>query len=188
MSKSAVVVFCVFIVASMVASASGETFVITVNDPPIALTPTAMLVPLDFGAELSGISSVSVRVVGIGGGGDFDCYDSFYDGWHALSVDVLVGGSHNVVLAESDVSFDTVGTQSFFEANPWEYMEGTARYGMGVTAKLFGVPSEAYCDSVAITMPQIELIELTIVCDSVVANEKASWGTIKALYYGSGAH
>jgi len=125
-----------------------------------------------------------VRIVGIGGGGEFDCPSGIADGWYDFDVAVYFGGGEFTVATMNGVPFNQVASQLLFEANPWEYAEGTTSYGIGVMVLPHGPEGSGNCGGIAVTLPVISHIELTIIADSVVTNEEMVWGTLKAKYFG----
>ena len=172
------------LVIAMVQVSFAETHVIDIYDPAFAESPEASLIFLDLGAELTGITEVSVRVVGTGGGGIFECPVGVVDGWYEYDIDVIFGGGRFSVPTVNQVAFDQIAALSLFEPNPWEYAEGTTHYGLGVTIYAHGQRGLEVCSGVAVTPPEISHIELTIVADSVVSTSEISWGALKAQYSG----
>ena len=172
------------LVVAMVQASFAETHVIDIYNPSFAESPIASWVVVDLGAVLTGITEVSVRIIGIGGGGVFECPAGVVDGWYDYDIDVLFGGGRFSVSTVNQVAFDQVASLSLFEPNPWEHAEGTTVYGLGVTIYAHGQGGFEPCSGVTVALPEISHVELTIVADSVVSTSGMSWGTLKAQYSG----
>ena len=183
--KSIRLFICIAVLfAVMVHVAFAETHVIDIYNPAFAESPVASFIAVHLGAELTGITEVSVRIVGTGGGGIFDCPVGVPDGWYDYDIDVLFGGGLFSVSTVNQVAFDQVASLSLFEPNPWKHAEGTTVYGLGVTIYAHGQGGFEPCSGVTVALPEISHIELTIVADSVVSTSGMSWGTLKAQYSG----
>ena len=172
------------LVAAMVQVSFAETHVIDVFNPTLAEYPIASLVAVDFGAVLTGITEVSARISGTGGGGIFECPAGGADGWYDYDIAVYFGGGEFSVSTVNQVAFDEVADLSLFEPNPWEYAEGITSYGVGVTIYAHGPDGTKACSGTNVALPEISHIELTIVAASVVSNSEIPWGTLKAQYSG----
>jgi hypothetical protein len=179
------VIVCILILVCIGVQASfGETYVVDVYDLYVGISPVGAANPFDLGAELVGITSVSVRVIGVGGGGNFECQGGVPDGWYDLDVRIAFGKGWFVFSTSNQVAFDVTSELEFnLNPNPWLRCEGTTQCALPVTAYAQGT-QYSDCWTTDVVVPLISHVEVTIIADSVVSSDSVSWGTIKALYSG----
>ncbi len=141
------------------------------------------MVPIEIGALLDGVSSVSVRVVGIGGGGIFDCPGEASDGWRDLEIRIRFGGRIFRMRQIDQVAFDETVTKTDWQENPMSPIEGASIVSLGARAGASLVDVFFYCAVTTAVLPVISQVEITIEASSVVGTAECSWGALKSHYY-----
>ena len=171
------------LVCSGVHPSYGETYVIDVYDLDVGVNGVAAGNFFDLGAEIVGITAVSLRVVGVGGGGNFECQSTGPDGWYDLDVKISFGNDRFGFSTSNQVGFDVIASELESEPNPWSVCEGTTRCSIPVASHAQGDPNYD-CWATDVVLPVISHVEVTITAESVVSANSVSWGTVKALYSG----
>jgi hypothetical protein len=177
------IVCLLFLICSGVHISYGETYVVDVYDIAVGVNNVTALNAFNLNAEIVGITGVSVRVVGIGGGGNFECQGSVPDGWYDLDVKLAFGNGWFGFSTSNQVAFDVTPSELESDPDPWSVCEGTTQCALPCTAYAQGTQ---YLDCVAsdVVLPVISHVELTITADSFVSTNRVSWGAIKATYSG----
>ncbi len=171
------------LVFGCVQASTAETYVVDIYDVAVGVSPAGVFNVVNLGAELVGITAVSIRVVGTGGGGTFECTGAIPDGWYDMDVKFAFGNGWYGFPTSNQVAFDVIASELPSDPNPWSACEGTTQCPLPVMAYAQGTQFSA-CNAIEVTLPVISHVELTITADSIVANSEVSWGTIKALYSG----
>lgn len=161
-----------------------ETHVVDVYDLAIEVSPVGILNVVDLNAELTGITDVSVRVVGVGGGGNFECFGAIPDGWYDLDVKLAFGNKWFSFPTTNQVAFDEVASEMPSDPDPYSVCEGVTQCVLPMTAYAHGT-QDSDCRAMGVTLPVISHVELTITADSVLPTSEVSWGTLKAIYSGT---
>ena len=166
-----------------VQASNAETHVVDVYDLGIEVSPVGFLNVVNLNAELTGITDVSVRVVGVGGGGNFDCSGATPDGWYDLDVKLAFGNGWFSFPTSHQVAFDVVAGKLESDPDPYSICEGVTQCVLPMTAYAHGTQGSE-CTSIDVNLPVISHVELTITADSVLPANEVSWGTLKAIYSG----
>ena len=176
------IVFCAVSLALSVQSFA-ETHVINPYNFAPALSPDINVYPVETGAALDGVSSVSVRVVGIGGGGFFDCPGEASDGWRDLEIVIQFGGRNFRMRPMDQLAFDETVTKTDWEENPMSPIEGAVIVSLGSRAGASLAEAFLNCTVTSADLPVLSYVEITIEASSVVGTAECSWGTLKSHYY-----
>ncbi len=159
----------------------GETYVIDVYDVPIEVMPVGAITAVNLDVVIIGISDVSVRVVGVGGGGKFTCPGAAPDGWYELDVRITVGNAWYEFSTSNQVAFDLIAHEIESPPNPWSACEGVPYCVLSATSYAHD-SWEIYCSNEEVVLPELSHVELTITADSIVSSNDVPWGRIKAMY------
>lgn len=181
MSKSQLLIGVLVLACSGVHPSSAEIYVVNAYDLNLEVSPVAAINVINLGAEIVGITDVSARVVGIGGGGTFDCIEPIPDGWYDLDVKFAFGNGWFGFSTTNQVPFDVVADHLASDPDPWSVCEGTPQCLIAVTSYAQGT-QYSDCQASGVVLPIISHIELTITADTIVPVNRISWGTIKAQY------
>jgi hypothetical protein len=160
-----------------------ETHFVEVYDLSNAVSDVSAYNEIYFGAELFGITDVSIRAIGVGGGGNFECAGSIPDGWYDFDIRLTFENKDYIISTANQTDFDVVVTESSPTEWPWPSCEGSSICSILVTSFAKGTQYRE-CEALDFELPVISKVELTITADSVVSETAVSWGTIKARYFG----
>lgn len=170
-----------FLLFGFVQASNAETHVVDIYDLAIDVSPAGGLNVINLNAMLTGITDVSVRVVGVGGRGNFDCQGTVPDGWYDLDVKLAFGNGWCRFPTTHQVPFDLIAPEIESGPDPWLVCEGVTQCVLPATAYAHGTQYPD-CVAIEVSLPVISHVELTITADSVVPASSVSWGTIKATY------
>ena len=174
-SRIGSLIFLIAVLWSLVGSA--ETHVVQIEGP----VPFHTFILLDLGAEVSGISRVDIRAVGIGGQGYYTCRGPEQSGWFDMDIQIRLGNHWFVASADYLKAFDVTGEAVVPEGDPGG-CENTPNCPLMVTDWPQGVDSD-WCMLEDAFLPEVSLKEITITCDTLVSSGQKTWGAIKAIYY-----
>ena len=170
------------LVLSSVAAANAETHTFDIYNPRIGLIPTTAINGFDLNVRLVGITDVSVRVVGTGGSGKFDCPGTTPDGWYDLDVKLEVANRWFEFSTSNQVAFDLSPGVVDIIPGPWIACEDVPTCVLHATSYAHGTDLFNPCDAIEITLPEITHVEVTITADSIVSTSEVSWGVVKGMY------
>ena len=143
-------------------------------------------IPVDLGVALVGVTDVSIRAVGYGGGqhGWCEMMDEpwGYDFWLEYTVEYTLDGAFGGFVAPLQQPYDaTVMLTAVADPAGWSFLEdGRADLTIG---RHHGFDFDMiHCYPMGYEELTIEQLVLTVTCGSTVPTETMSFGTVKALY------
>ncbi|MBK7673241.1 MAG: hypothetical protein IPJ24_17915 [bacterium] len=145
--------------------------------------PGYIYVP-DLGAVLSGISEVTIRAVGVGGRGFYECVAPATGGWYDFDFEICLGYGCIEFPTVHEEPYDVTQTAVLAEGS-WQACEGVTICPLYLLLEPRGFVNHdwrRYCSPAQSDVPLVSRLVITITADSVVATESASWGAIKAMY------
>ena len=166
-----------------VPASHADTHVVDLYDVPIAVSPFISFSGVNLNAEITGISNVSVRVEGVGGGGNFDCNGAVPDGYYDMDVRLTFASGRFEFSTSNLLDFDVIASEIDFDPDPYAVCEGVTQCVLTATCFAQGT-QYTDCTATDFTLPVISHVEVTITADSVVPTSDVSWGTVKAIYSG----
>lgn len=166
-----------------VPASHADTHVLDLYDVPIAVSPAGRFFDVNLNGEITGISHVSIRVEGVGGGGSFDCSGAVPDGYYDLDVEFTFANRWFQFSTSNQVAFDVIASEIGYNPDPIAFCEGVSQCEF--TTICFAHGTEYLdCTAIDVELPVISHVEVTITADSVVPTSDISWGTLKAKYSG----
>ena len=184
MLKARLLLGVLFFVSVGFQSSFAETYVVDVYDVNNVVSPVSSYKEVDLGAEIVGITDISVRVFGVGGGGNFECSGDTPDGWYDLDVRLGFSNKWWVFSTVNQAEFDVIATEFPYDEEVWPPCEGSPYCYLLVTS--FAQGTQYYeCEAIDYVLPVISRVEITITAESVVLETNVSWGSIKAKYSGA---
>ena len=164
-----------------VPASHADTHVIDLYDVPIAVSPEGRFFDVNLNAEITGISNVSVRVEGVGGGGSFDCSGAVPDGYYDLDVEFTFANRTFKFSTSNQVAFDVIASLIDYNPDPIAFCEGVTQCEFTSICVAHGT-QYLDCTAIDVELPVISHVEVTITADSVVPTSDVSWGTVTAIY------
>lgn len=166
--------------------------VAVIVSPAMAATHTVEIADLqlghlqviDLGVQFSGITEVTLRAVGVGGRGLYECVAPAEGGWRDLDLGICLGNGCIEFSTVQDVPYDVTQTAVSTDGG-WQACEGVTQCPVHLLAEPRGIVNydwRLYCGLVQADLPPVSRLVITITADSVVAAERRSWGALKALY------
>ena len=169
-------ILCAVSVFGFVApTARAETYVYEVHDLPLG-----DLYSLDFGAEFTGITEVTIRAVGVGGRVYYSCLDPTNDGWYDLHLTVRAGNSFIHFPVWYQVDYDVTAVAEVVGSGEG-LCNGEPVCFMHASYRPSGL-SDPNCWPSEQEGLTISLVEVTITANTVTPTESSSWGRVKAMY------
>jgi hypothetical protein len=183
MSKASLFLGVLFFVGSGIQSSFAETHVVDVYDVNNVVSPISAFKEVDLGAEIIGITDVSIRAFGVGGGGNFECAGVTPDGWYDLDVRLGFDNKWWVFSTTNQAEFDVIASEFPYHLEVWPSCEGSPQCYLLITSFAQGT-QYTECEAIDYVLPVISHVEITITAESVVSETNVSWGSIKAKYSG----
>lgn len=180
MENTKIVLVAIFLVP-IVSAASAGTYVFEMTDVEVGLLHSP-----DLGAQFSGIRTVTIRAIGVGGRAHYECTQPAANGWYDLDLNVNWGNGWIAIPTSNQVPFD-IAAVAVVEEGSWLPCEDTARCPLSASVSPRGF-SGLFCGWTEMEVPAISRLVITITADSVVSAEKLPWGSMKAMYLGCVAH
>lgn len=167
------------VLTAFVPAATADTHVLEIAD----VQPGSIYVP-DLGAAFSGISEVTIRAVGVGGRGFYECVAPAAGGWYDLDFEICLGNGCIRFPTVHEEAYDVTQTAVLTEGG-WQACEGVTICPLYLLLEPHGFVNydwRRYCWLEQSDVPPVSRLVITITADTVVATERASWGAIKAIY------
>ena len=171
--------FAIVMLTAFVAAATADTHVVEIAN----VQPGYIYVP-DLGAAFSGISEVTIRAVGVGGRGFYECVAPAAGGWYDFDFEICLGYGCIEFSTVHEESYDVAQTAVLAEGS-WQACEGVTMCPLFLLVQPHGFVNydwRRYCWLAQSDVPPVSRLVITITADSVVATESTSWGAIKAMY------
>jgi hypothetical protein len=166
---------CVLLITS---AACAETVRLTIDN-----LPDRVWIPVDFGTTMSGITDVQARITGYSADREFLCTDSqltWYESWWA---EVEFSQERLVKFQLPDQSaFELNASIPLPDGTDWSDLQDgriDLRFSSyNVTGSIgplcYGSPQGPF--------PEYYVLILEVTCETAVANETGTWGSIKAFH------